>query len=146
MATRSISRYTIPAWWKGVFILNRLNRGGAPLPVTARAYIGLIIANGLHVQLTTLYRATPALHHGCLAEAPRFERRLPARVGRISNPLEYLYPMPPLRKKLSSYLERGEEQVGANQRGKKQAKSLDVKNCISGKFFVSNTFKYIRKR
>ena len=54
--------------------------------------------------------------------------------------------MPPFREKIKLLLVKGEEQVGANQRGKKQAKSLDVKNYISGKFFVSNTFKYIRKR
>ena len=81
-----------------------------------------------------------------MAEAPRFERRLPARVGRISNPLGCHYPIPPFREKIKLLLVKGEEQVGANQRGKKQAKSLDVKNYISGKFFVSNTFKYIRKR
>ena len=32
-----------------------------------------------------------------MAEAPRFERRLLVRVGRISNPLEYPYPMPPCK-------------------------------------------------
>ena len=43
LATRSISRYTIPAWWKGVFILNHLKLDGTPLPVAVRAYIGLIM-------------------------------------------------------------------------------------------------------
>lgn len=81
-----------------------------------------------------------------MAEGPGLEPGLPLQVGEISNLLGCHYPIPPFREKIKLLLVKGEEQVGANQRGKKQAKSLDVKNYISGKFFVSNTFKYIRKR
>jgi hypothetical protein len=64
----------------------------------------------------------------------------------LKTPLIYFLSHASIREKIKLLLGKGEEQVGANQRGKKQAKSLDVKNYISGKFFVSNTFKYIRKR